>query len=114
MATSKKNKSKNTKSTNQKKRTTKVDNKANQSFLKQEIVILISLAVCIFSQISLFGICGFLGDALAGFLFGTFGLLAYIVPIMIFIGIAFLGQNKGNVNAYIKAGSVFGRESCYW
>lgn len=27
---------------------------------------------------------------------------------MTFVGIAFLGQNKGNVNAYIKAGSILG------
>ncbi len=108
MATSKKRKRKSTKPTTQKKRSVKDKNKTNQEFLKKEIVILVSLAICIFAQISLFGICGFIGDALAGFLFGLFGFLAYIVPIMTFIGIAFIGQNKGNANAYIKAGAVFG------
>ncbi|MBQ4560480.1 MAG: DNA translocase FtsK [Tyzzerella sp.] len=107
MATSKKRKRKSTKSATQSKRTTN-DNKNNQEFLKKEIVTLVSLAICIFLQISLFGIGGFVGDALAGVLFGTFGFLGYIVPIMVFVGIAFLGQNKGNANAYIKAGSVLG------
>ena len=108
MATTKKRKRKNTKSSTQSKRTAKDNNKTNQEFLRKEIVILVSLAICIFLQISLFGIGGFIGDASAGLLFGTFGFLAYIVPIMTFVGIAFLSQNKGNVNAYIKAGAVFG------
>ena len=108
MATTKKRKTKNTKSATQTKRKIKDNNKTNQEFLRKEIVILVSLAICIFAQISLFGIGGFVGDGLASFLFGIFGFLAYIVPIMIFVGIAFIGQNKGNANAYIKVGAVFG------
>ena len=108
MATSKKGKRKSTKPATQSKRSAKDNNKNNQEFLRKEIIILVSLAICIFLQISLFGIGGFIGDALSSVLFGTFGFLAYIVPIMTFVGIAFLGQNKGNANAYIKAGAVFG------
>lgn len=108
MASTKKTRKKNTKPTSQTKRSAKDNNTKNQAFLRNEIIILVSLAICIFLQISLFGIGGFIGDALSAFLFGTFGLLAYIVPIMCFIGIAFISQNKGNTNAYIKAGSVFG------
>lgn len=77
-----------------------------QDFLRNEIFILVSLAICIFLQISLFGIGGFIGDALASFLFGTFGLLAYIVPIMSFIGVAFISQNKRNTGAYVKVGVI--------
>ena len=108
MASTKKSKRKNTKSATQTKRTTKDNNTKNQGFIRNEILILVSLAICIFLQISLFGIGGFIGDALSGFLFGTFGFLAYIVPIMSFIRIAFISQNKGNSNAYIKAGAVLG------
>lgn len=108
MATTKTRKRKSTKPATQSKRTAKDKSKNNQEFLKKEIIILVSLAICIFLQVSLFGIGGSIGDTLAGVLFGTFGFLAYIVPIMAFVGIAFLGQNKGNSNAYIKAGSVFG------
>lgn len=79
--------------------------KANQSFLKSEITILVTLAVCAFLLISNFGIGGFLGDALSGFMFGIFGMLAYIVPILIFVGVTFITSNKGNTLAYIKAGA---------
>lgn len=75
------------------------------TFLKNEIFILLSLAVCILLLISNFGIGGFLGDIVSSFLFGTFGLSAYIIPILIFIGIAFAISNKGNSVAYIKLGA---------
>ena len=44
----------------------------SRSFLKSEITILVTLAVCAFLMISNFGIGGFLGDALSGFMFGVF------------------------------------------
>lgn len=77
----------------------------SRSFLKSEITILVTLAVCAFLMISNFGIGGFLGDALSGFMFGVFGMLAYIVPILIFVGVTFITSNKGNTLAYIKAGA---------
>ncbi len=79
----------------------------SQSFLKSEITILVTLAVCAFLMISNFGIGGFLGDALSGFMFGVFGILAYIVPILVFVGITFIMSNKGNTLAYIKAAACF-------
>ena len=70
------------KSTNSKKSTKNTkDNK--QNFMRDEITILVSLAVCIFAMISHFGIGGFIGDALSAFLFGVFGFMAYIVPIFV-------------------------------
>ena len=74
-----------------------------QSFMRDEITILVSLAICIFAMISHFGIGGFIGDALSAFLFGVFGFMAYIVPILAFIGITFVLSNKGNKQAYFKA-----------
>ena len=78
-----------------------------QSFLKSEITILVTLAICAFLMISNFGIGGFIGEALSGFMFGVFGMLAYIVPILFFVGITFMMSNKGNTLAYIKAGACF-------
>ncbi|MBQ8803974.1 MAG: DNA translocase FtsK [Tyzzerella sp.] len=80
----------------------------NQSFLKDEIVILLSLAICALLTISHFGVGGFIGNAVSSFLFGLFGYMAYIVPILTFIGVAFVKSNKGNTLAYIKtiAGAV--------
>ena len=74
-----------------------------QSFMRDEITILVSLAICIFAMISHFGTGGFIGDALSAFLFGVFGFMAYIVPILAFVGITFVLSNKGNKQAYFKA-----------
>ena len=81
----------------------------SQSFLKDEIIILSALAASILLLISNFGIGGFVGDAVSSVLFGLFGTIAYIIPILLFIGIAFVISNKGNSIAYIKnaAGAGF-------
>ena len=88
-----------TKKTTVKKNTKK---QQEQSFVSGEITILVSLAICILLLISNFGIGGFLGDRVSSVLFGIFGLPAYIIPIVIFIGIAFVMSNKSNSVAYIK------------
>ena len=74
----------------------------SQSFLKDEIIILSALAASILLLISDFGIGGFVGDAVSSVLFGLFGTIAYIIPILLFTGIAFVISNKGNSIAYIK------------
>ena len=94
-------KSQNTKPKTTRKTSAK-NKKENTSFIKDEIMILLSLAVCILLTISHFGVGGYIGDAVSGFLFGVFGFTAYIVPIAAFIGIAFVKSNRGNANAYIK------------
>ena len=81
-------------------------NTKSQNYMKDDIAILVSLALCIFLTISHFGIGGAIGDLLSAFLFGVFGFIAYIVPILVFIGIAFLFSNKGKSEAYIKASCV--------
>ena len=66
----------------------------SQRFLKDEILILVTLAVCVLLMISNFGIGGYLGDAVSSFMFGVFGIMAYIVPILLFIGITFISSNN--------------------
>lgn len=83
----------------------------SQAFIKDEITILVTLAVCALLEISNFGIGGFVGDALSGVLFGIFGLMAYIVPILIFVSVTFIVSNKGNSLAYIK--TVAGIVLCF-
>lgn len=80
----------------------------SQSFLKDEIIILSALAAGILLLISNFGIGGFVGDAVSSVLFGLFGTIAYIIPILLFIGIAFVISNKGNSIAYIKTAAGTG------
>ena len=100
MATSKNTRKRNKKTTKDKKQNTQ------QNFLRDEIIILVSLALCIFLVVSHFGIGGFIGDAMSSFLFGVFGFFAYIVPVLFFVGIAFVLSNKGNTQAYIKTGAI--------
>lgn len=88
--------------------------KTTNTMVGGEITIWISLAACILLFISNFGIGGFVGDYVSSVLFGIFGLPAYIMPIVIFIGIAFAVSNKSNSIAYIKviAGVLLTLMSC--
>lgn len=76
-----------------------------QGFLRDEIVILIAICVSILMMLSNFGLGGFLGDTLSGVLFGIFGVAAYVIPVVFFIGTAFAVSNKGNRTAYVKIGA---------
>ena len=89
--------------TNKKKNT--VERQTNDNGLYGEIIILISLAVCILFVISNFGMGGIVGKAVSSVLFGIFGLAAYIIPVLLFCAIAFVISNKGNLHAYIKLGA---------
>lgn len=80
----------------------------SQSFLKDEIIILSTLAAGILLLISNFGIGGFVGDAVSSVLFGLFGSIAYVIPILLFVGVAFVVSNKRNSIAYIKTAAGAG------
>ncbi|MEE1314864.1 MAG: DNA translocase FtsK 4TM domain-containing protein [Faecalimonas sp.] len=73
-----------------------------KGFLKDEIMILGTLAVSVLLIISNFGLGGFVGDAVSGVLFGIFGMIAYVFPILLFVGVTFGTSNRGNRLAYIK------------
>ena len=101
MASAKNTKKQNTKPKRKYKRTAK-DKKTQPDFLLKEIAVWFLLALCIYLELSLFGIGGSVGDATSQFLKGVLGLLGYIAPILIFVGVAFGLSNKGNRNAYVK------------
>lgn len=96
--------------TTRKKKTTGTTRRKKQNTavtgLRDEVFILISLAVCTILLISNFGIGGFVGSKISSVLFGIFGSAAYAVPILLFAGTAFLISNRGNVKAYIKSAAV--------
>ena len=79
----------------------KKQNAAQESFT-EEIVLWIILAVSILLFISNFGIGGAVGNAVSGFFFGVFGLLAYLFPVIFIIGTFFAVSNKGNRLAAVK------------
>lgn len=70
--------------------------------LREEVVILAVLAVCILLVISNFGMGGIVGGAVSSVMFGIFGWMAYVLPFMLFGVSAFCISNKGNAHAYIK------------
>lgn len=92
-------------STKRKKSASNKNTQDNQIFLKKEILILVSFAICALLFISNFGVGGSIGNTLSEWLFYLFGLIAYIAPLLIFIGIAFVTSNIGNRFAYLKAGA---------
>lgn len=68
----------------------------------QEVILWVMLAVSIVLFVSNFGIGGKVGDLLSSFLFGVCGLLAYIFPILLFVGTVFVLSNGKNRVAVIK------------
>ncbi len=74
-----------------------------------EIILLVVLAASIILLVSAFGMGGIVGNTISIFLFGTMGLLAYVFPVLLFVGTAFLLSNKSNRLAYkkIAAGVLF-------
>ena len=93
-------------------RNTNKKNAAKQSVssgFQTEIILLIILAASVILLFSNFGMGGFAGNAISSFAFGAVGLLAYIFPVLLFLGSAFLLSNRQNSLAYKKffAGVVF-------
>lgn len=75
----------------------------------KEIVLWVMLAICVLLFVSNLGIGGVVGNAISGFFFGVFGIIAYLFPILLLIGVFFGISNSGNRVANVKlvAGIVF-------
>ena len=52
------------------------------------------------------GVGGFVGDAVGRFFFGVFGFMAYLLPVILFLMVAFLLSNRNNPLAWMKAAAV--------
>lgn len=85
-----------------------------QSFVRDEIVIWMTLLVSILLMLSHFGLGGSAGSFVSSFFTGLFGLVAYVLPFILFGAVAFLVSNKGSLAAYTKvsAGMVFMLLAC--
>ena len=64
--------------------------------IRNEILLIVFLALAIILFLCNFGIVGRIGDVVSNIMFGLFGLTAYIAPIIIFLAIAFGMSNMGN------------------
>ena len=64
--------------------------------IRNEILLIVFLALAIVLFLCNFGIVGSIGNAVSNFMFGLFGMMAYIAPIIVFLAIAFGMSNIGN------------------
>ena len=64
--------------------------------IRNEILLIVFLALAIVLFLCNFGVVGSFGDVVSNFMFGIFGLTAYIAPIIIFLAIAFGMSNTGD------------------
>lgn len=69
---------------------------------RQEIVLWIIIACSLLLFISNFGVGGVVGNAISSFLFGIFGVIAYIFPIILIVSSFFVVSNKENFFAIMK------------
>ena len=92
--------------TSQKRKTTQKKATTSNSFIRDEIIIWATLAVSIIILISNFGIAGFLGEVISNVLQTIFGIMAYVIPFLLFGMVSFLISNRGNKNAHTKI--IFG------
>ena len=69
---------------------------------RKEIILWIIVAVSLVLFISNFGVGGIIGNGISGFIFGLFGLIAYVFPIILLAGSFFAVSNKGNAFAILK------------
>ena len=98
-------------STNNKSKTSKTTSKSRsqqtirteeESAITNEIILIGVFALSILLFLCNFGIIGPVGNAVSHVMFGIFGMMAYVVPVLIFLGIAFGISNKGNMFAAFK------------
>lgn len=64
--------------------------------IKNEVILMITLVVSVLLLLSHFHLGGKVGEAINGVMFGLFGLVAYVFPILLFFGMAFFLANRGS------------------
>ncbi len=73
-----------------------------------EIILWIIVAAALLLFISNLGFGGSVGRAVSNFLFGIFGLTAYVFPILLLVASFFAVSNAGNRQAYLKLAASTG------
>lgn len=72
------------------------------SFIRSEVIIIASFAIAVLLFLSNFHLCGMAGDFLREVQLGIFGMIGFLVPILLFVGTCFYLSNKGNPIAALK------------
>ncbi len=73
-----------------------------ESPMSNEAVLLICLAAAILLFLCNFGVIGTVGNVISSVMFGLFGMMAYVTPVLLFLAIAFSMVNKGQPIAVVK------------
>ncbi len=81
---------------------TAAQKKGVTSGFQTEIILLIILAASMILVISNLGLGGAVGETISTACFGVMGLMAYVFPVFLFVGAAFLLSNRHNRLAYKK------------
>lgn len=87
----------------------RMEQMAKEEAFRTEVILWVIVAIALLLFVSNLGFGGIVGQAVSGVLFGVFGLIAYILPILILVVSFFAVSNKGNFHASVKiaAGVVF-------
>ncbi|MBP5385611.1 MAG: DNA translocase FtsK 4TM domain-containing protein, partial [Lachnospiraceae bacterium] len=78
----------------------------NSSQFRDDVILLIVLAFCILLFLSCINLAGSVGRVIGPFLFGTFGMIAFVVPVALFFAAAFYLSNRGKSVAWVKVGAA--------
>jgi S-DNA-T family DNA segregation ATPase FtsK/SpoIIIE len=70
--------------------------------LFHEIGLIVFFVAMVFLFLCNFGLIGFAGNLISGFLFGIFGFTAYLAPVVLFLGVSFWSANVGSGAAIRK------------
>lgn len=91
---SKSNNNKN--SSNRKKVTSVSEEGMDKALFQDEITLIVTLVISLLLLLSNFNLSGKVGEAINDFTFGLVGLIAYLLPFLLFFAIAFYIANRGN------------------
>ena len=82
--------------------TRRKNNEPNSSPYREEVILVVTLVVALLIILSYFNLCSIFGKGVNFVLFGLLGFAAYLVPVLLFFGVAFAISNKGIFSAKIK------------
>ena len=98
---------KNTSPAGKRKRTTKAKQQAANQ-LRDEVLVLLSFAVAVILLLSNFNLAGSVGVQIKWFMFGLFGVMEYIFPIVVAASLIFLISNREYIAvARVKTAAVY-------
>ena len=92
----------------QKKNSSRNDSRKSEPMdtaIRNEVFLIVLFAVSVFLFVCNFGVAGVFGNTISDIMFGIFGLTAYVMPLALFVMIAFGTVNSGNAIAFRKLAS---------